>query len=327
MLKLFNLLLVLPFALTVGAQSITIDGRVLAVEEDRGLAHARVTVRAELEPKKILLATHTDSAGLFRFTLPKNQTFTITAEKESYQSTLQTIATQSPEDNRVHVAMHLSKNQAHLESTKVVNSNLNPVRDPGHVIAKQDFEEKALREKAVADVVGLTPKREPQEMVAVEQTLEQEKEREKISGAETGKVIKTDLKVVQDPGHRRVKRDFEEEAQRQKALSDFIGLTPDRKSTTEVDHRSVIEAPTKPLPPNFTGYAIELKRLRQALAANDPIFNRYGEIQLEELASGEYSYLLPGFSDFDQCVLYFEEKVEVLYPNAKIIEFLSGSRK
>ena len=167
--------------------------------------------------------------------------------------------------------------------------------------------------------------REVEDLKEATAVLEPKVEDPSRDDIEAKKVVKSDLRIVRDPAHKRAPVDFEEAAKREKAISDLVGLTPSpiRAHQKRPDASS---AETLSIPSEFSGFMIELKRVMEEVPADDIIFALYGEILEEQLATGEFSYLIAGFDDFDQCYLYFEEKVQELYPNAKIIEFLSGKR-
>ena len=126
-------------------------------------------------------------------------------------------------------------------------------------------------------------------------------------------------KPVRDPARRPRTRGTDQNAIMEKRWADAVGLTPRPRS--KVPEVTLFLS----IPEDFDGFMIEVRR--QDSQSNDELMVEiFGEVYEEKLASGEFSYLISGFRDFDHCYLFFEEKVQERYPNAKIIEFLSGRR-
>ena len=132
-------------------------------------------------------------------------------------------------------------------------------------------------------------------------------------------LIKDAPKPVRDPAHRPRTRATDQDAIMEKRWADAVGLTPKPRSK-KAEVTSFLS-----IPENFDGFMIELKRQGTQLTG-DTLVEIFGEVHEEKLESGQFSYLISGFRDFDHCYLFFEEKIQERYPNAKIIEFLSGRR-
>ena len=138
-----------------------------------------------------------------------------------------------------------------------------------------------------------------------------------------------DLKVARDGSHRFKREDFDKQAAREQAVIDALGDKPKgRAAVPKMAPKEVAqnESPLLSIPEDFTGFMIEVKRQIQTLDPNDKVFTLFGDIYQQDLVSGENSFLIAGFDDFEHCYLFFEQKVLESYPDAKIIEFLSGTR-
>ncbi|NND31801.1 MAG: hypothetical protein HKN76_04360 [Saprospiraceae bacterium] len=80
------------------------------------------------------------------------------------------------------------------------------------------------------------------------------------------------------------------------------------------------------IPHDYTGYKIQIIKSEYPID-KDEIAGMFPEgIWWEETGKSENTYLIGTFSRFQDAVDYFEEKIASIYPNAKIIEFIRGSR-
>ncbi|MEM6321203.1 MAG: OmpA family protein [Bacteroidota bacterium] len=104
----------------------------------------------------------------------------------------------------------------------------------------------------------------------------------------------------------------------QAAAAPKIGETVVATATTS--------ARTRPISTTFTGYKIEFKTAFQELPANHEIFSRHGNIVMQQLPNGMYSYLLGNFSSDQEAATFLEEALRNRYPDARLVYFQNGRR-
>ena len=80
------------------------------------------------------------------------------------------------------------------------------------------------------------------------------------------------------------------------------------------------------VPDDYTGFMVQILVSQEPLATLDPTLNQFPVIRVEESKHGEDKYLVGTFTEIIDALEYFDEKIQESYPNAKIIEFISGKR-
>lgn len=75
----------------------------------------------------------------------------------------------------------------------------------------------------------------------------------------------------------------------------------------------------------YTGFMVQIVNSGAELPEDDEIFQRHGNIVLEN-NDGQYAYLLGKFPEREQAEKFFEEALEIQYPDAKVIEYRFGRR-
>ena len=75
----------------------------------------------------------------------------------------------------------------------------------------------------------------------------------------------------------------------------------------------------------YTGFMVQIVNSGSELPEDDEIFQRHGNIVLEN-NDGQYAYLLGKFPEREQAEKFFEEALEIQYPDAKVIEYRFGRR-
>ncbi len=81
------------------------------------------------------------------------------------------------------------------------------------------------------------------------------------------------------------------------------------------------------VPKNYTGVKIQIAESEgEALAEDDDIFFRHGNIMAEKKDDGGYTYLIGHFNDEQQAQQYLDNHYSEMYPDAKVARFEEGRR-
>lgn len=84
----------------------------------------------------------------------------------------------------------------------------------------------------------------------------------------------------------------------------------------------------KDFPTKFSGYVIELLQSENKLARNYPLFERYGNIHVQQLPDGKYSYcIIADFKKLNRVKIFAKEVIQPQVPDASIWSYRRGKRK
>ncbi len=115
--------------------------------------------------------------------------------------------------------------------------------------------------------------------------------------------------------------------------SDYDRAAASRKITTgqpRLGETMVASADTRLnariLPNYYTGYKIEFLTALNELPTTHEIFNRHGNITLEQQPNGIYSYMLGDFRDQQMAENFLKEHLSEKYPMANLVYYYNGKR-
>jgi hypothetical protein len=118
------------------------------------------------------------------------------------------------------------------------------------------------------------------------------------------------------------------------AVSVYYTESADVELTSKgVEEKEVAEIPSyyrhhKSLDKDFTGFAIELLESNIRLERNFPLFERFGNIHVQQLENGKYSYcIIANFKKSDSLKIFVNEVIIPHAPEAKVLKFKGGKRK
>lgn len=87
-----------------------------------------------------------------------------------------------------------------------------------------------------------------------------------------------------------------------------------------------VSANTKQVPATYTGYKVEFYFSGDELPANHRIFTQHGNIYMEKMNNGGYSYLLGDFRNRENANRFLNSIILMRYPNAKVARYELGQR-
>lgn len=80
------------------------------------------------------------------------------------------------------------------------------------------------------------------------------------------------------------------------------------------------------MPSFFSGYAIELISSETALNRDFPLFEKFGNVHVQTLERGGFSYLIKGFRNKKACLTFLNKVVLHQAPKAKMFKYKGGER-
>jgi len=84
----------------------------------------------------------------------------------------------------------------------------------------------------------------------------------------------------------------------------------------------------KNLPNKFSGFVIELLQTENKLERDYPLFERFGNVHVQQLANGKYSYcIIADFRKAKSVKIFAEEVIAPHAPDAKAFKYKKGKRK
>jgi len=84
----------------------------------------------------------------------------------------------------------------------------------------------------------------------------------------------------------------------------------------------------KQLPGNFSGYVIELLQTDEKVERNYPLFERFGNINVQQLDNGKYSYcIIVDFKSPNRVKIFAKEVILPNVPDAQALRYRKGKRK
>ena len=84
----------------------------------------------------------------------------------------------------------------------------------------------------------------------------------------------------------------------------------------------------KMLPEKFSGYVIELLQSSTKLERDYPLFKRFGNIKIDHLGNGNYSYcIIANFKKQSRVKIFANEVIVPYAPDAKVWKYKRGKRK
>ena len=107
----------------------------------------------------------------------------------------------------------------------------------------------------------------------------------------------------------------DEHAQLENRIADFLQGTSRHTSKS-----------FKKIPPDFSGFTVQIINSGQGIKISQITGVDKADIWIDQNADGSLSYLVGSFRNKGDAKHYFHEIVAPIYPNAKIIEFIRGSR-
>ncbi len=96
--------------------------------------------------------------------------------------------------------------------------------------------------------------------------------------------------------------------------------TAETNTATEEQEFMTIES-------DYQGYRIEILATAEYLTMDHKLFSQYKNIYLEKRSDTEYSYLIGHFKNQSDAQLYVDALLSNEYPQAKVIQFVDGSRR
>jgi len=83
---------------------------------------------------------------------------------------------------------------------------------------------------------------------------------------------------------------------------------------------------TRTIPNDYTGYKIEFLTALSELPTTHEVFNRHGNITVEQQSNGIYSYMLGDYSDIQMAESFLKEYLVEKYPMANLVFYDNGKR-
>lgn len=83
---------------------------------------------------------------------------------------------------------------------------------------------------------------------------------------------------------------------------------------------------TSKLPKDFEGFKVEILSSPEALPEDHAIFFQHGNILMEKLANGTYSYLIGDFKNLADTEAFIAQFLIEKYPKARPVEYEAGER-
>ena len=113
--------------------------------------------------------------------------------------------------------------------------------------------------------------------------------------------------------------------------STFFTASADEEFTSKGDVLEEIPSyyrKHKLLDKDFSGYVIELLQSDVKLKRNYPLFKRFGNIRIEQLENGKYSYcIIANFKKSNSLKIFVNEVIIPRAPEAKAWKYKKGKRK
>ncbi|HMQ48163.1 MAG TPA: hypothetical protein PKA00_12285 [Saprospiraceae bacterium] len=85
-------------------------------------------------------------------------------------------------------------------------------------------------------------------------------------------------------------------------------------------------AATSKLPKDFDGFKVEILASPEALPEDHAIYFQHGNILVEKLANGQFSYLIGDFESLAETEAFIAQFLIEKYPKARPIEYEAGER-
>ena len=84
----------------------------------------------------------------------------------------------------------------------------------------------------------------------------------------------------------------------------------------------------KQLPDDFSGFVIELLQTDEKVERNYPLFERFGNIKVQQLDNGKYSYcIIVDFKSPNRVKIFTKEVILPNVPDAQALRYRKGKRK
>lgn len=84
----------------------------------------------------------------------------------------------------------------------------------------------------------------------------------------------------------------------------------------------------KIMPVNFSGFVIELLQSEEKLERNYPLFKRFGNVHVQQLENGKFSYcIIANFNKAKSLKIFVEDIIVPLAPEAQAFKYKKGKRK
>lgn len=80
------------------------------------------------------------------------------------------------------------------------------------------------------------------------------------------------------------------------------------------------------IPKEYKGFKIEIKATPEPLPSGHDIFFQHGNLAVDHLENGNYSYLLGNFSTADEANAFLVDFLIKRYPEARVVEYGEGGR-
>lgn len=94
-----------------------------------------------------------------------------------------------------------------------------------------------------------------------------------------------------------------------------------------VTHTTGAEQEFMTIDANYQGYRIEILATAEYLSMDHKLFSQYKNIYLEKRSDTEFSYLIGHFKNQSDAQLYVDALLSNEYPQAKVIQFVDGTRR
>ncbi len=80
------------------------------------------------------------------------------------------------------------------------------------------------------------------------------------------------------------------------------------------------------IPEEYSGFKIEIMTAGEPLPSSHDIFFQHGNLAVDRLRNGTYSYVLGDFQSLDEANAFLLDFLIGRYPEAKVVEYESGGR-
>jgi hypothetical protein len=250
-------------------QEVILEGYTFESGNRGSINKVKVTLVPKDDPGNAL-KVFSNADGFFKVKLATSSTYTLTAEKILFQSSIQQVSTLDKKDgDKVFINLELNRNHDY-GSTELngQSTDKKPASTEGKEL-KEDREDRRL-------------------------------------GREGGLVKQTQKPI-----------------DRTSNLDTKVRL--ENKIIDMLDERPT-EMKALPIPENYSGYSIEIIVNKHPIRSKDLKIDVSDGIWFQQNSYGDYVYLVGTFREIQEASKYFDEKIASAYPNAKIIEFISGSR-
>ena len=329
--SIFVLLLISIFSFASFAQNSILEGYVFE-NGNNGYLHAVDVKIFKENDNQLLVRTSTDQYGFFITQLPAGVKYEIFTEKDRFFPAKTLLSVQfSDKNKKVFTKIKMFRQQARDKQGQFVTRS---GTDLSKEVKEYGVDTKKINPNINQDGVTISQivnNNRPYAEVTNATRLA-DTNYDKVSVREAMKrqpmltAYKPDVKIDQTPIRRpevntsNIPADYFEGASSRK----IITAQPRLGETVVASSNDRIS--TQRIPNYYTGYKIEFLTALDELPTTHEIFNRQGQIAMEQQPNGIYSYMLGNFRDRQSADFFLKEHLLEKYPMANIVFYDNGKR-